>query len=534
MLDELRVSNLALIESAHVEPGPGFVVVTGETGTGKTLLLGALRLLLGEAARQDQVGPAGDLIEVEGRFLLNGHEVVAARRVGGGRSRAYLDGAMVPAKELAATMAGLVEIVGQHDHVSLATTKGVRRLLDAALDDEGRDALARYRDAFARLRELKDMQKTLGGDRRALERELDIVRFQADEIAAAGFEEGDDVHLAESANRLRNAEGIAEGLGEALAALTDEDGGAEAALGAAVRRLERVARLDPTLESLVEQAREALSAVGEVVLDATSLADSLEHDPRGLEQTESRLALLNDLRRKYGDDLGDILRFGNAATARATELTALLDRADGLAEDIAKATAAVTEAGARLRLARVETGARLAGRATGHLRQLGFAAPVVEFAVEEAAPGPDGIDAVRLQFASDTSLPPGPVGRIASGGELSRLVLALRLAAGVADVPIVAFDEIDAGVGGATALAMGEKLASLAEGRQVFCVTHLPQVAAFADSHYVVKRSGSSTEVHRVAGEARLEELSRMLSGLPESEKGKDHAAELLALATGT
>jgi DNA repair protein RecN (Recombination protein N) len=170
----------------------------------------------------------------------------------------------------------------------------------------------------------------------------------------------------------------------------------------------------------------------------------------------------------------------------------------------------------------------LAGEARSHLHELGFAAPVVRFAAEPIPPGPNGVERVTLEFASDESLTPGPVARVASGGELSRLVLALRLAAGVTDVPIVAFDEIDAGVGGATALALGRKLASLAEGRQVLCVTHLPQVAVHADTHLVVDRDGAEAGVRAVAGDDRVEEISRMLAGTPGSEAGKDHARELL------
>jgi DNA repair protein RecN (Recombination protein N) len=527
MLDELRVTNLGLIAQAHLEPGPGLVVVTGETGAGKTLLLGALRLLLGGTTRQDQVGPAGPAVEVEGRFVWKDGELAAARKVGEGRSRAYLNGSMVPARKLAESTAGMVEIVGQHDHISMAGTQGVRRLIDNAMDAEGRDAKDGYQTAFEALRELRRAQEAIGGDRRALERELDMARFQADEISAAGFEEGDDESLASLANRLRNAETISEGLAAAAEAL-DDDSGAVGRLSQAVGELSRLARLDAAFDDLAAEARDVLNALDELGSGISSAASGMDRDPSSLADVEERLALLGGLRRKYGDSLVEVLRFGEAAAERAFELTSMLERADGLAGEITKAEAVVDEAGARLAGARKLTADRLATAAVGHLKELGFSAPVVAMTVEPAAPGPEGADTVRLLFSSDESLPPGPVARVASGGELSRLVLALRLAAGVADADVVAFDEIDAGIGGATALAMGEKLASLAAGRQVLCVTHLPQVAAYADTHYVVHRTGAVTGVGLVAGEDRLEELSRMLSGLPESLKGRQHAAELL------
>jgi DNA repair protein RecN (Recombination protein N) len=251
-----------------------------------------------------------------------------------------------------------------------------------------------------------------------------------------------------------------------------------------------------------------------------------------LAHVEDRLARLGDLRRKYGDTLDDILTFGEQAAGRAGELDDLLGRAEELETEERKALINVAGAGDALSAARHEAGARLAKAAEGHLRDLGFSAPVVRLDVQSADPSPSGADRVGLAFASDSALSPAPVARIASGGELSRLVLALRLAGGAGDATVVAFDEIDAGIGGTTALAMGKKLAALTTSRQVLCVTHLPQVAAFADTHFVVTRDGNRASVRPVEGEERVEELSRMLAGLPGSDKGREHAAELLTLAS--
>ncbi len=532
MLDELAVANLGVIREARLEPGPGLVVVTGETGAGKTLLLGALRLLGGGAAAADRVGPHGDEARVEGRFAADGEEVVLARRVvAGGRSRAYRDGEMVPAKVLAEATAGLVEMVGQHDAHALRSPAARRELVDGALDDGGRAVLAAYLAAWERLAELEAAQRELGGDLRARERERDLARYQADEIADAGFGAGDDEELQARARRLRNADALAGHLAAAAAAASDD--GAAAGLAAATRELTAAARLDPALAPLASQAGELVALAAELSTDVARQAADLESDPAELATVEERLARLAALQRKYGATLDDVLAFAKAVAARAAEVDGLLERASGIDTELAAARAAVAAAGDDLAAARRGAGKRLGDAAVAHLRELGLRDPVVRVEVAPTEPGPHGADRVELAFASDAGLTPGPAAKTASGGELSRLVLALRLASGAGEAPVVAFDEVDAGVGGATALALGRKLARLAEGRQILCVTHLPQVAAFAATHYAVDRDGNVANVRLVDGADRVAELSRMLSGLPESERGREHAEELLALAAG-
>ncbi len=527
MLDELAVENLGLITRAHVEPGPGLVVVTGETGAGKTLLLGALRLLRGDAARRDRVGPAADEARVQGRFVIEGQEIVAARRVGHDGSKAYLDGSMVPVRVLEERLAGLVEIVAQHEHVALGKDSSVRAIIDAALDEGGRGARAAYEDAWKRLRRVQADQAALGGDRRALERERDLALHQAREIAAAGLASGEDRELSAEMERLRHAEEIGGALALGHAALAG-DGGVADALGGVVAGLRRVAAFDPSLGEIAGRADGLAAETADLAADLRRRRDELETDPAALDAARERLTALSDLKRKYGDTLEDVITFGAEVRARADQLGAVLERAHSLADEAAETESAVALTGAALAAARAAAGERLARKARRHLKDLGFRAPVLRALVHSAAPGPAGADRVELLFSSDAGLDPGPVARVASGGELSRLVLAVHLAAGVGEAPVVAFDEIDAGVGGTTALAMGEKLAALARGRQVLVVTHLPQVAAFADTHLVVDREGTRATVRRVDGDERLQELTRMLGGLPASERGRRHAAELL------
>lgn len=530
MLDELMVSNLGIIDDARVEPGPGLVVFTGETGAGKTLLLGALRLLVGGQARRDLVGPRGDEATVAGRFSVHGVELVVARRITAqGRSRAYLDGMMTPLRTLEERVGGVVEIVAQNDHLRLSRPGHVREMVDAALDDAGRRAKAAYAVAWEEAESLRLRMGRLGGDRRSLERDLESARFQAADISSAGFAAGDDEALVRLAGRLRNARALVDALQDAAVALGPE--GVEAPLDRAVRALERAAALDSGFAPVAAQAADMSSLLSDLRADTGGAAADVEHESADLEEVEERLSVLNDLRRKYGDSLDDVLAFGVAAAERAAELGRMLAEADTIAAAATLSREALENASQALSAARRQAANRFSEAALAHLRELGFRDPALTITLGPATPGPHGADRVELLFASDVSLDPGPVGRIASGGELSRLVLALRLAGGVGEAPVAAFDEIDAGVGGTVALALGRKLARLAERCQVLCVTHLPQVAAFADTHVVVTREGTRTTVRPIEGEDRLEELSRMLAGMPESRRGRRHAAELLEAA---
>lgn len=530
MLDELAVENLGLIAGAHLEPPAGFVVITGETGAGKTLLLGALRLLRGEAAAKGQIGPAGDEARVEARLVSSDEDVVLARRVSPSRSRAYVDGSMVPARVLGEHTINLLEIVGQHDRLLLTDGGAVRAIVDGVLEREGKRGRSVYLGAWANLVAARSELALLGSDRHGLERELDMARFQVEEIDAAGFSPGEDVDLAIRATRLRNAETLAENLAGAERALGDT-GGAGDGVEAAVRELRQAARSDPSLEATVAQAEEAAMLVAELTAEIGRFGSTLQRDREALDVVEARLALLGDLKRKYGDSLADVLAFGEQTAERVTELEDLLGRSGKLEDEMERAAAAVASRAAELRAERVQAADTVAQAALGHLHDLGFSDPVLEFEFAPVEPGPSGADRITVKFASDASLLPAPVARIASGGELSRLVLAIHLAAGRAEATVVAFDEIDAGLGGETALAMGRKLASLGRDRQVLCVSHLPQVAAFADAHFVVERTGTEASVRRVEGDDRVDELTRMLAGLAGSQKGRDHAAELLALA---
>lgn len=530
MLEELQVTNLGLIPEATISPAVGLTVITGETGAGKTVMLGALRLLSGESASKGLIGPHGDVADVSALFV-GPSEHVARRVVSEGRSKAYLDGSITTASALGETIGSKVSIVGQHDQHTITSSSGVRRLVDASLTSDEIDALDAYSAAWQAFTLVNAEAELLGSDPRHIARELETVRFQVGEIADAGFALGDDVELRNRASKLRNAQELASSIDVVLTQLGDE--GAAASLTEAGRAIEGAARLDPELEQLASEVTDSITRLSDVVAEVVRYASDLDVDPSHLNETEQRVALLASLKRKYGESLESVLTFGKEAAEREAELEALLSSADDIAERLAEATSILEETGATLRVSRTTAGIRIAVAACAHLTDLGFSAPSVEISIAPSQPTASGADTATILFASDEVLTPGPISAIASGGELSRLVLALTLASGGVDTDIVAFDEIDAGVGGETALSMGRKLSALSETRQVICVTHLPQVAAFASKHFVVRRDGATTMIEEVTEDDRTEELARMLAGLSSSEKGRRHAEELLTIAHG-
>jgi DNA repair protein RecN (Recombination protein N) len=529
MLGHLRVANLGVLQEVSIEPDSGLTVITGETGAGKTLLLGGLRLLLGEKADSSAVGPFSDNGQADGLFEAGEEEVGVTRIVPArGRSRAYIDGSIVSADALSAKVGALVEIVGQHDHLSLKQGSRVLALIDGALDEEKARHLAEYRTAWNALQEVRERQADLGGNEMALRQELDLVRFQATEIEAASLEAGEDEALETEASRHENVFELRELLAESM----DIGDGLSDQSGELVSRLRRLRSLDASQSHLVEQAEGVAATLSELLTDVRRNAEGVEVDPERADEVGQRLTLIGDLKRKYGATLDDVIEFGEKARARQEELDDLLEAAGRIESDLAEALAAVEETGLRLTQSRQQAARHIAGESERHLADLGLErARLIVDVTPLTEPGPRGIDQVEILFSADEHLTPGPISSVASGGELSRLVLAFRLATRAPGTQTLVFDEVDAGVGGATALSLGRKLAALAESTQVLCVTHLPQIAAFADTHYVVSREGKTASLRLVTGEERLQEISRMLAGLPESQAGQDAAAELLETA---
>ncbi len=528
MLEELRVTNLGILEEGLLDPAPGLTVLTGETGTGKTLMFGAIELLMGKPFSASRIGPFGTESRIEARFATTTDEYVVSKSLAqGGRTKTRLNGNLAAVAEVGELIGGIVDVVAQHDHLSLGRSERVRQLVDNRLDPEGLDAKASYLGVWSEWEALQERLSVLGGDVRALERERDLLEYQASEISDAALLPGEDASASASAGRLRHAEDLRRLLGEteeAVEAMVELSGKSQ-------DRLRKVQALVNDTHPLLAQADTVNAQLGELRSELRRTQEQVVHDPSALAGLERRLMVLSDLRRKYGDTVDEVILFGQHAAERQLLLTESLEDASNIESERALLLTQLGLTGERLSQARARAGAGLCADAETHLRDLGFSTPTLSVEFSDRTPNRSGTATAALHFASDERLEPGPVAQVASGGELSRLVLALYLASGSGGAPVVAFDEIDAGVGGSTALALGRKLATLAETQQVLCVTHLPQVAAFAERHYCVRRNELGALAVEVRGDERVQELTRMLSGLADSPDGRAHAKELLELA---
>ena len=522
MLLELRVTGLGVIDEIAVVFGPGLTAVTGETGAGKTLVVGAIELLLGGRADPSIVRPGVDEAVIEGRFLDGDDEVLVRRVVPRhGRSRAYLDGSLATATALADLGSRLVDLHGQHAHQSLLAGSSQR----AALDRFGGVDLGPLQDAAAALAAIDEELAGLGGDERARAREIDLLRYQVAELDAAAIEDpSEDDRLVAEAALLGDAEAHREAAGAALE-LIDGDGPASEALGAALGHLSDRTPFSDQADRLAALAAE----LADVASGLRSVAETVDEDPVRLEAVGERRRLLAELRRKYGTDLEAVMDYHGEAARR---LVGLLDhdaRAAVLdAERVAAEVARVAAAGV-VRDARRRAAPDLAARIEAHLRELAMPTASVDVSVG----GEAGQD-VALLLSANSGAPLLPLARVASGGELARAMLAVRRVL-TASPPTQVFDEVDAGVGGEVAHAVGASLADLATGSQVLVVTHLAQVAAYAHSQVVVTKDDDGTvavaRVHLLDDAERVVELSRMLSGSPDSGTAREHVAELLAVA---
>jgi DNA repair protein RecN (Recombination protein N) len=530
MLCELRVENLGIIPEALVTVGHGLTAITGETGAGKTLLIDALALLCGERADATVVREGAEEARVEARFLVDDDEVVLARVVPAvGRSRGYVNGRLATAGELATWGRRLVDLHGQHAHQSLLVPAEQRNLLDRFAGDEAAQARAQVRDSRARARRIGEELAALGGDAQARAREVDLLRYQLAEIDDAALTDADeDVRLQVEEELLADAEAHR----EALAAAHEQLAGPAAdAVGAAVTALAGRA----PHATLHDRLRALQAEVAEAAHDLRLAHEAVVVDPEQLARVQARRARLHELARKYGPTLADVVAYAVEARARLDDLERHGERTAELERVRAEADAEAAAAAATLSALRPRAATPLAAAASEHLQALAMGRATLEVAVSPAELTDDGADDVSFLLAANVGEPARPLARTASGGELSRAMLALRLVLSEAP-PTLVFDEVDAGIGGEAGTAVGRALAHLGARHQVLCVTHLAQVAAYADHQLAVSKvdAGGRTEA-RVAlllDDARVTELARMLSGEQSSAVAREHAADLLARVT--
>ncbi len=568
MLEEVRINGLGVIDEAVLELSAGFTALTGETGAGKTMVVTALGLLFGGRADPARVRPGADRAVVEGRLLVpatvareveeaggdldqdgpNGAVLVLSRSVSAeGRSRAFAGGRSVQVSLLQVLADELVAVHGQADQQQLLKPGRQRDALDRFGGSELARVLADYREMFTRHRAVREELQALTSAERERAAEAETLRLGLAEIEAVSPVAGEDAALLAEDERLSNADALHAAAAAAHEALTGDPAAAAVdgtdaltLLGMAGRALEPVRSHDPVLAGLAERLSEAAYQVSDVAAELASYTESLDSDPVRLAAVQERRAALGRLVRAYGGVSGDVagvLDWAKQASSRLTDLEGTDDKITALAAEEASLASAVTSLASELTALRTAAAKRFASEVTAELVDLAMPhASLTAVVTELESPGPFGADDVEIRLAAHPGAPPLPLHKGASGGELSRVMLAIEVVfAGADPVPTFVFDEVDAGVGGKAAVEVGRRLARLARSAQVIAVTHLPQVAAFADNHLVVEKSDdglvTSSGVVRLDQAGRVRELSRMLAGLEDSESAQAHAEELLALA---
>jgi DNA repair protein RecN (Recombination protein N) len=573
----MRIRGLGVIEDAVLELAPGFTVVTGETGAGKTMVVTGLGLLFGGRADSGLVRAGGGRAVVEGRLLVEPATPAVARAVDGGaelepegdgtaallvgrtvsaegRSRAHVGGTGAPVGLLGALADDLVALHGQSDQQRLLQPARQRAALDRYAGVAVTEPLAAYTSAYQRLRRLTAELDEITTRARERAQEADLLRFGLTEISDAAPQPGEDAELAAEVGRLAHADALRTAASTAHAALLGDPAEATGVdaiglVGAARTAVEAVRMHDPALAELGDRLNEASYLLSDVAADLASYTAGVDADPLRLAAAQERQSVLAGLTRKYGETIDEVLAWAERATARLAELEGDDERIDGLKTEREELLGRLAGLAGEVSAARRTAAEKFGAAVTDELTQLAMPHARIEVAVTQTedprglpvdgrpvAYGPTGVDEVEILLASHPGAAPRPLQKGASGGELSRVMLAVEVVfAGADPVPTFVFDEVDAGVGGKAAVEVGRRLAMLARSAQVIVVTHLPQVAAFADKHLVVQKSHDGTVtrsgVSALDEAGRVRELSRMLAGLENSELGQAHAEELLATA---
>ncbi len=565
MIDEISIRDLGVIAQAVLPLGAGFTAVTGETGAGKTMVVQALGLVLGERSDAGTVRLGSPQASVEGRWLVpeNGEIAERVREAGGdldptgaglaelilsrtvsseGRSRASVGGRGAPASLLGELGERLVVVHGQSDQLRLKSPTAQRLALDRFSGEAVASVLAPYLAAYRGAAATRAERDLLVAERAERAREADALRIAVTEIEAVEPIGGEDVELAERAERLSNLEDLRLAAEQARELISAESAESMAdvvgLLDSARRQLERVSPHDHALEPIVDALASAGFLVAEVSTQLASYLGSLDGDAEGeLEEIQERRAALAVLIRRYGPELDDVIRSAEEAGPRLLELDSDSDRIEQLADELAALDAECDRLAGLLTAARAAAAAVLGVRVTAELAAL--AMPTARLVIElgpRPEPSSSGRDVVNFLLQPHGGSEPRALGKGASGGELSRVMLAIEVVLAASDpVPTLVFDEVDAGIGGAAAIEIGRRLAMLARSSQVIVVTHLAQVAAFATNHLTVVKDSSgavtASSVTQLEGDARIAEMARLLSGLPDSDSGLAHARELLELA---
>jgi len=550
MLQALRIRNLAIVDDVQVEFDGGLNVITGETGAGKSLILGALNLVLGDRADKTLLRAGADSCAVEATFHLasaketnvlldeiglpaceDGQLIIRRQLTASGTSKCYINDSSTTVQALKRVGDLLVDMHGPHDHQSLLSREFQLYLLDA-FGQLGKPRHA-YEESYRRWLDLQKQRASLdsgGGD---VMQQIDFLRFQIKEIEAAKLESVDENELIAEHTRAANAQRILE-LTEAVRnALSEDDSSAFQALAAAQKHLAELGKIVPEADAWKQEAANTASQLQELARTISDFAQKIDAEPEHMQLLEEQMSTLHRLKRKFGGGVKEILAFLAQSKQKLNDLETRGERAEKLEAEIKNAATLVQKCGKELGTQRHSTSKKLAAAITKELRGLGFAHGSFDVTLAAAEPGPNGMDAIEFGFTPNVGEPTRPLRAIASSGEISRVMLAIKVVLAAHDrIPVLVFDEVDANVGGEMGNAIGEKLRAVANKRQVLCITHLPQVAAQGNNHYVVAKSvrdnRTSASIKSVDDKLRIEEIARMLGGRDLTSVTLRHAREML------
>ena len=547
MLISLHVKNLALIEEAEVDFTGGLNILTGETGAGKSILLGSVNLALGGKASPDMIRRGADAALVEltfdssERIALKLAEmdlpeedgtVTIARKISQGRSVSRINGETVSARQLKELSELLIDIHGQHEHQSLLQKKKHLQILDAYAGKEAEELKAEAAKLYKERKDLLAEKEESALDERERDRELELLSFEQQEIEAAALKDGEDEELEKQYSLMVNGQKIGEALGQTFRLTGGEEEGASTLIGRAAREIGSVAHFDEKLAGMQETLLQTEELLNDFNRECADYMESMEFDGALFAQVEERLNVVNRLKEKYGGSIGKVKAYGEEIAQKTEKLKDYEVYRAALDDKIKKKEAEFTKVCDKLTKLRNKNAETLAGILQKSLVDLNFL--TVEFVIDRKAkePSADGADDVEFLLSTNPGETPKSLGAVASGGELSRIMLAIKAVLAEKDaVDTLIFDEIDTGISGRTAWRVSEKLSRLSEAHQVICITHLPQIAAMADSHFVIEKetdgSSTQTEIRKLSEEGTKEELARLLGADSLSEKALENAGEL-------
>jgi len=549
MLASLRIRNLALVEELEWQPGPGFVAITGETGSGKSIIVGALKLVLGERADKSLIRSGAESCTVEALFHVadgkklnawleeqgvepceDGQLIVKRVFATAGTNRQFINGSATTLNVLKELGDGLVDLHGPHDHQSLLSSERQLDLLDAFA---GAEALReKYGEQYRALNRIAAERDDLAGSEAAAERELDLLRHQVNEIEAANLKPDEEEDVVARYTMASNSRRLLELSGAALGRLSESDESAITRLNEVGRLLRDLERVDPGAARFSDALVRGLAEIEELGTSLTNYTEELDMEPGALAELEQRVSIFETLKRKYGGTIPAVIAFGEAASERLRKIESRGEELERLTKEIEKQRKAMLDTAGRLSAKRTAAAPKLAASVTAHLRELGFKKSDFTVALTPPGePGPHGLEAAEFVFAPNPGEPAKPLKAIASSGEISRVMLAVKSSLATQDtIAVLVFDEIDANVGGEIAHAVGAQMKAIAKERQVLAITHLPQVAAAAQTQFVVTKDfeGGRTvsKLADVKGASRVSEVARMLGGKGESALA--HARTLL------